>query len=515
MKKECIANYCKYSTSLILVLLYSLPLLAQKNLGKEWYVGSPNYKIIFEADTAYSQLLNPNDKHYPRVISSNANICDADGHFLVGSTVMNLYNNMGELVDSNNYINNDTIRLTYGLYPYPNNSIILPKKNNQYYIFTCTQSDAQCNGEHQGTVDTVDFDQILYSVVDMNANDGKGAIIANRKVLLQTKSPWINKSNFTCTRHANGRDWWLIKPSARDRNIRYKYLVTPDTIIASQDIEYKNFGKLNNDNVGQSIFSADGSWYAECNKESPHTIYRFDRCSGQFSHIRTINITPYTKTKWSRFDGVCFSANNKYLYTSDEYFIYQIDLEEPNDSMAVQCVSWQDTTWFPGYNTMQMSPNGQIVMGSWAGVSPYWNAIMHPNEKGMSCGFKTDYVVSSLYHAGAVNTPFNDPPNMPFFELGALAGSPCDTIKLASSPFNNWLLYPNPTTGQLNIQVPNSNTQIQLAIYNVLGQKVLEKTVAVDIKYKASLDISSLATSLYFVKIEDGNKGFTQKIIKY
>jgi hypothetical protein len=488
---------------------------AQKNLGREWYVGSPNYKITFDDDTAYSQLLNPMDKRYPRVISSNANICDSNGHFLVGSTGMNLYNNMGELVDSNNHVNNDTFRLEHGFYAYPNNSIILPKKNNQYYIFTCTQSDAMANGYHYGWVDTFDFDQILYSIVDMNANNGQGAIIENRKLLLQAKSPWINKSNFTCTRHANGRDWWMIKPSARDRNIKYRYLVTPDTIISFIDLENKNLGKFNNDNVGQSCFSSDGSLYVECNKSSLHTIYNFDRCSGQLSLNRIIDITPYTKTKWDRFDGVCFSSNNQFLYTSDEFFIYQIDLNEPNDSLAVQCVSYQDTVYFPGYNTMQMSPNGQIVMGSWAGVSPYWNAIMYPNEKGMACGFKTDYVVSSYYHAGPINTPFNDPPNMPFFELGALVGSPCDTVKQNTSPYTNWLIYPNPTQSNLTIHVPITNTNVQVAIYNILGQKVLQKTMVVDYKYKATLDISSLATGLYFVVIETGDKPFTSKISKY
>jgi hypothetical protein len=499
------------------LLAISLPLFAQKNFSKEWYMGSPNYKITFNGDTAYSQLLKPTDIKFPRTLKSNANICDSSGNFLFSSNALQLYNKYGELIDSSKYNIGDTMVLTFGLYPAANQSIILPKGPNQFYVFTCTQSDQKAYDYYVGVEDTFDFDQILYSVVDMSANNGKGAIIENQKLLLQARSPWISKSNFTCTRHANGRDWWLIKPSARDRNIKYKYLVTPDTILASQEIEYKNFGRLNNDNVGQSCFSADGTWYVECNKESPHTIYRFDRCEGKFTLVRQIEMSKYNKINTTRYDGVCFSPNNKYLYTSDGWYIYQIDLAEPNDSMAIKCVSEQDTILFPMfYNTMQITPTGQLHMGSWAGISPFQNAIMRPNEYGLASGYKTDYIVSSLPYVSWKNAPFNDPPNMPFFELGALKGSPCDTLNKIEivNPHKNWNVYPNPTTDKLTIEVPTKDAYINVSMFNLLGQKVLQNKLLIDDKFNTYLDVVTLPSGIYVLYIETQDKPVVHKIIK-
>jgi hypothetical protein len=291
----------------------------------------------------------------------------------------------------------------------------------------------------------------------------------------------------------------------------------PDKILSFVDTEPIRWSGLTGDNVGQSNFSPNGEWYAECNTNSPHTIYTFDRCSGQFTFNRLIDMSKYSVFKGrTRWDGVCFSPNSRYLYTSDAFYIYQIDLQEPIDSIAVKLVSFMDTTNFPLYNTMQLTPTGQILMGNWGGTINTLNGIIQPNELGQASAFKLDYIVSNLKRKNpSFYISLKIPPNMPFYELGALLGSPCDTIKENTSPYQNWLFYPNPTYGNMDIQVPVVNDDFQLTIYNILGQKVLQKNVVVDNKYKAILDISYLASGLYFIKIETGGNPFTSKIIKY
>ncbi len=68
-------------------------------------------------------------------------------------------------------------------------------------------------------------------------------------------------------------------------------------------------------------------------------------------------------------------------------------------------------------------------------------------------------------------------------------------------------LYPNPTTGMLNI---SSESQISsLKIYNNIGQVILSSF------NNKSIDISSLRTGLYFIKVEDTMSNVeTKKIIK-
>lgn len=72
---------------------------------------------------------------------------------------------------------------------------------------------------------------------------------------------------------------------------------------------------------------------------------------------------------------------------------------------------------------------------------------------------------------------------------------------------SKFYIYPNPTTGTLNI---NSKSQISnLEIYNNVGQKVLSNN------NKKSIDVSSLSTGLYFIKIKDANGALeTKKFVK-
>ncbi len=68
-------------------------------------------------------------------------------------------------------------------------------------------------------------------------------------------------------------------------------------------------------------------------------------------------------------------------------------------------------------------------------------------------------------------------------------------------------VYPNPTTGILNIQ--SNKTIVQIEIHNLLGQLVLTNS------NKNTIDISSVSQGVYFIKImnENGNIG-SQKVVK-
>ncbi|SFN91083.1 Por secretion system C-terminal sorting domain-containing protein [Bizionia echini] len=71
---------------------------------------------------------------------------------------------------------------------------------------------------------------------------------------------------------------------------------------------------------------------------------------------------------------------------------------------------------------------------------------------------------------------------------------------------NEFVVYPNPTESTINIKM---NTKLkQVTIYNMLGAEVLNKN-----NYK--IDVSSLKTGVYLIKIEDQNgKSYTKQFIK-
>jgi hypothetical protein len=69
------------------------------------------------------------------------------------------------------------------------------------------------------------------------------------------------------------------------------------------------------------------------------------------------------------------------------------------------------------------------------------------------------------------------------------------------------VLYPNPTTGLLNIQ---TNRSIDIAVFDITGKKVFN---ASNISNENQIDLSSLNAGLYLVKLNDGTSESTQKLI--
>jgi hypothetical protein len=67
-------------------------------------------------------------------------------------------------------------------------------------------------------------------------------------------------------------------------------------------------------------------------------------------------------------------------------------------------------------------------------------------------------------------------------------------------------VYPNPVANVLNVDLTAVNSKV--AIYNAIGQKLMEKTSTGN---KVTFDVSSLRKGLYFVRLEDGT---TKKFIK-
>ena len=87
---------------------------------------------------------------------------------------------------------------------------------NQYYLFT---------------VGVTTIFGLYYSKIDMNLNNGLGAVTQKNMQLL----PYAATDGLTCVKHGNGRDWWIIfrKCGAYAGwydNRFYKYLVTPSGI---------------------------------------------------------------------------------------------------------------------------------------------------------------------------------------------------------------------------------------------------------------------------------------------
>lgn len=71
-------------------------------------------------------------------------------------------------------------------------------------------------------------------------------------------------------------------------------------------------------------------------------------------------------------------------------------------------------------------------------------------------------------------------------------------------------LYPNPSDGIFNIELPSVTDELQVTIYNLSGQQI----ESLSIKGKGSIDISKQPNGVYFIKAVQKNDVTTLKLIK-
>ena len=135
-------------------------------------------------------------------------------------------------------------------------TIIIPKPDTQflYSLFYVTFEQVE--------VDDIIITQPLhlsYSEIDISQDSGMGEMTLKNVLLIEDT---LTQGFLTATKHANGRDWWIISHEYSTKRF-YGWLLSPDTIEGpfSQwigiDIDY--------DAIGQSNFSPDGSKYAMVN----------------------------------------------------------------------------------------------------------------------------------------------------------------------------------------------------------------------------------------------------------
>jgi hypothetical protein len=423
----------------------------------------------------------------------------AKGNLILLCNGMQLYDTLGNIVENGDSIVPSKI---YDSNPFPvcpNNqgSIILPKgSNGEFYVIVCTTTDTN--------FDPSKYNLLQYHVVDMNANGGMGKVTQKNIPILEHQL--ISKVGMQAVRHANGYDWWLLKQGL-DSNTVYSFLVTKDSIVLDTTMKFTEpfFGKY--DLAGQNAFSKDGTKYAYAcggvkTKGSQLYIADFDRCYGTLSNLQIL-LVPYDSTlsplddQWvgekdSLITGIAFSENNRFLYVSRRYNLYQYDLWESNPANAWYHIQYGiDTTflYFFPFGKMERAVDGRIYIGQWGGSSGIKiKTINKPNEKGNAC----DYCPSCLQFP-SVAYSVSSPSTQPDFNLGAIAL--CFPLSNEELIMNNeeLIIYPNPSSTIFYIKNKKGKKK---ELYNSVGELVLSTI-------KDEVNVSSLPKGFYYIKCEN------------
>lgn len=203
--------------------------------------------------------------------------------------------------------------------------------------------------------------------------------------------------------------------------------------------------------------------------------------------------------------------------------------------------------WSPRYDLTGTLASGDVVViinGSAADATLIAQAdIVVPNNSGTNFGvplnfngndpvglFKDETLIDIIgeFDGGSGNFAQNttlrrkstiSEPNTTFDEVNEWDSFPVDTVEdigmhtttLSSTSFSwdSLSIYPNPT--KFNYIFIRNNEDVQVDLYNILGKKILSRTVLTS---DPKLDISSIASGMYLMKISTDNSSITRKFIK-
>ncbi|MGJ8661537.1 MAG: T9SS type A sorting domain-containing protein, partial [Bacteroidota bacterium] len=76
------------------------------------------------------------------------------------------------------------------------------------------------------------------------------------------------------------------------------------------------------------------------------------------------------------------------------------------------------------------------------------------------------------------------------------------------------VVYPNPTSGELSIQLPNIVTNAKLIVFNTMGQIVHESTPVVNSNKVIKTDVSSLSEGVYIVRLQGDQFSSETRLVK-
>ncbi len=334
-----------------------------------------------------------------------------------------------------------------------------PSKPNQYLLFN-TGWKWISTPTYQG----VSGAWLNYFEIDMNRNNGLGAVMKNDTIL----KAYIDKGRITATKHANGRDWWLLAHGI-NTNEYYRYLVSPNGV-ELQSIQ--TVGTPVFKGVGQCVFSPDGSVYVQYNAVDKTQgvfldIYDFDRCSGLLSNHRQLNYLPKPTA-----GGVSISPNSRFLYVSNRDYLDQYDLKA-NDIFATRTKVAEYDGFKPlefsaatSFFMLQLAPNGKIY-GCNTNSTKYLHIIHQPDSLGLACKVEQHGLLLPTLNAQSL-------PNFPNYRLGALKGSPCDTLQAVGVGEQRkdiqYKIYPNPAINSVFLYFNEGyDTPLDIEVYDLTG----------------------------------------------
>jgi hypothetical protein len=316
----------------------------------------------------------------------------------------------------------------------------------------------------------------------------------------------FSHSDLALVKHANGKDWWYLG-LRRKTNTYLKFLLKSDTILGP--FKQSIGDTMSAYGYGWACFSPDGKKYIRCNELDYIRIYDFDRATGELSNPISISYPWEGNTDML---SVCVSPNNRYLYVSHFWELFQFDLFAPDIAKSRVFIAKCDKFFAPGdilasnFGFMWLGPDCRIYMGSNNGVRSL-HVIHNPNKKGKDCHFEDHAIImpTKSYVLG---------PSIPNYRLGI--APTCDStiafpqvIVPTDDVLQDWIpsvVYPNPSAGELHLDIDLQHIpKAEWILYNSVGSIIDSKTIT-HYETTYTFDYDKLPDGVYFYTIRSEYK---------
>ena len=269
-----------------------------------------------------------------------------------------------------------------------------PGSSNLLYVFHIDRNGFAQN--HNGSLN--------YSVVDMNLDNGLGAVIDGQKNIELMKE---STEKVSVVRHENGCGLWVIGHVRNSKEFRahlWTDLGISDTVISL--VGSVHDADTTTATIGEMAVSGNGEKLALLvHQKNIIELFDFDRASGKVSN-------PLKLEGQFHDYGIAFSPNGKLLYVSNfaekshlrQYNISGWNQVQADTTMIVLGTCESDELKFGG---LQMGPDGILYMKrSTAEEFPdSLAAILFPNKVGLDCGFVRNYLYLQLNHGAHAYGP--------------------------------------------------------------------------------------------------------------
>ena len=130
---------------------------------------------------------------------------------------------------------------------------------------------------------------------------------------------------------------------------------------------------------------------------------------------------------------------------------------------------------------------------------------------GSSANFAEDVTLRRKSTVSSPNTTYDEVNEWDSYPQNTVddIGSHTTTLSTGDFTWEGLSIYPNPTS--LDYIYIKNNEQVKVEVFNVLGKRVLQNTIETS---NPKLDISSLSSGMYLLRISNQDQSTTRKMIK-